>query len=121
MLTQVFRVASPPGPLVDANIDSFIEEGAAVRRYSSVTIDDQSALVMWLADRPSGLGSAIATFIGYGDETIFLFSQYSPESERAEDRILQMHSYFSNLVTYEGSYFSALPTEPDPASELSFV
>ena len=119
VLTQVFRVASPPGPLVDANIDSFIEEGAAVRRYSSVTIDEQSALVMWLADRPSGLGSAIATFIGYGDETIFLFSQYSPESERAEDRILQMHSSFSNLVTDEGSDDSALPTEPEPASEES--
>ncbi|MEL6878881.1 MAG: hypothetical protein AAFP09_00015 [Cyanobacteria bacterium J06607_10] len=119
VLTQVFRVASPPGPLVDANIDSFIEEGAAVSRYSSVTIDEQSALVMWLADRPTRLGSAIATFIGYGNETIFLFSQYSPESEGAEDSILQMHSSFSNLTTAEGVDDSELPGEAVPAGEES--
>lgn len=119
VLTQVFRVASPPGPLVDANIDSFIEEGAAVSRYSSVTIDEQSALVMWLADRPTGLGSAIATFIGYGNETIFLFSQYSPESDGAEDSILQMHSSFSNLATAEGLDDSELPAEAAPTGEES--
>ena len=95
--TQVFRVAAPPGPLVDANIDSFIDEGAAVSRYTSVEIDDQDALVIWLADRPNELSSAIATFIGYGDETIFLFSRYSPDNESAENSILRLHSSFTNL------------------------
>ncbi|MEL6938457.1 MAG: hypothetical protein AAFO84_04620 [Cyanobacteria bacterium J06598_1] len=96
--TQLFRVASPPGPLVNANIDSFIEEGAAVSRYSSVEIDEQSALVMWLADRPDEeLSSAIATFIGYGDNTIMLFSRYAPENATAEDSILRLHSSFTKL------------------------
>ncbi|MEL6470568.1 MAG: hypothetical protein AAFQ74_12640 [Cyanobacteria bacterium J06623_4] len=103
VITQVFRVDSPPGPLVDANINSFIEEGSAVSRYRSVEIDEQTALVMWLADRPDELSSAIATFIGYGDETIFLFSRYSPDiadpsAVDIEESILRLHSSFSNLV-----------------------
>ncbi len=95
--TQIFRVASPPGPLVDANIDSFIEEGSAVGRYRSVTIDDQSALVIWLSERPEELSSAIATFIDYGDNTIMLFSRYDPENTAAEDSILRLHTSFSNI------------------------
>ncbi|MEL6604733.1 MAG: hypothetical protein AAFP20_16085 [Cyanobacteria bacterium J06614_10] len=103
VITQVFRVDSPPGPLVDANINSFIEEGSAVSRYRSVEIDEQTALVMWLADRPDELSSAIATFIGYGDETIFLFSRYSPDvadpgAADIEESILRLHSSFSNLT-----------------------
>lgn len=96
--TRLYRVDAPPGPLVDANIDSFIEEGAAVSRYRSVTIDDQSALVIWLADRPGDLSAAIATFIGYGDETVFLFSRYSPDNINAEENILQLHGSFLNLA-----------------------
>lgn len=96
--TQVVRMAAPPGPVVDANIDSFIEEGSAVGRYQSVTIDGQDALVMWLSDRPDSLGSAIATFIGYGDETILLFSRYAPTNETAEDNILRLHTSFTNLL-----------------------
>lgn len=97
--TQLFRIASPPGPLVNANIDSFIEEGSAVSRYRSVTIDEQDALVMWLADRPDELGSAIATFIGYGDNTVMLFSRYSPENTTAENQILRLHNSFTSLMT----------------------
>ena len=72
--TQVVRMAAPPGPVVDANIDSFIEEGAAVGRYKTATIDDRSSLVIWLSERPGTLSSAIATFIDYGDETILLLA-----------------------------------------------
>lgn len=96
--TQVVRMAAPPGPVVDANIDSFIEEGSAVGRYQSVTIDEQDALVIWLSERPGSLTSAIATFIGYGDETILLFSRYAPTNETAEDDILRLHSSFANLT-----------------------
>ena len=96
--TRLYHVDAPPGPLVNANIDSFIEEGAAVSRYRSVTVDGQSALVMWLAERPGELTSAIATFIGYGDETVFLFSRYSPENPTAEGEILSLHGSFSNLA-----------------------
>ncbi|MEM9945426.1 MAG: hypothetical protein AAF810_05110 [Cyanobacteria bacterium P01_D01_bin.36] len=109
--TTLYRVDAPPGPLVDANIDSFIAEGSAVSRYRSVTIDEQSALVMWLADRPGQLSSAIATFIGYGDETILLFSSYSPENATAEATILNLHGSFSNLALVSGSE-SATEDEP---------
>ncbi|MGD1896181.1 MAG: hypothetical protein ACFB16_04420 [Phormidesmis sp.] len=126
--TEVFQVAAPPGPLVDANIDSFIEEGSAVSRYSEVTIDDQSALVVWLADRPEELSSAIATFIGYGDNTVFLFSRYNPDNATAEDNILRLHSSFTNLtlseadadadgVTESVSPDSSSPDETAPVSE----
>jgi len=96
--TQVVRMAAPPGPVVDANIDSFIDEGSAVGRYQSVTIDEQDALVIWLSERPDTLTNAIATFIGYGDETILLFSRYAPTNETAEDTILRLHSSFINLA-----------------------
>jgi len=108
--TNLYQVEAPPGPLVNANIDSFIEEGAAVSRYRSVTIDDQSALVIWLAERPGELSSAIATFIGYGDETIFLFSRYSPDNADAEQNILRLHGSFVNLS-------ANLATDSEPAVE----
>jgi len=133
-ITQVFRVAAPPGPLVDANIDSFVEEGATVRRYSSVTIDDQDALVIWLSDRPDELSSAIATFIGYGSETVFLFSRYSPDADSPdadspdadseqtvtvdpdlegnfEDSLLRLHSSFQNLAAVSNTTEDVMPTD----------
>ncbi|MEM9149922.1 MAG: hypothetical protein AAGB19_05660 [Cyanobacteria bacterium P01_F01_bin.3] len=119
--TRLYQVDAPPGPLVDANIDSFIEEGAAVGRYRSVTIDGQSALVIWLVDRPGDLSSAIATFIGYGDQTIFLFSRYSPENVDAESAILDIHGSFLNLADEAGASAESLteesPFEESPSSE----
>ncbi|MFK8182204.1 MAG: hypothetical protein AB8B99_02435 [Phormidesmis sp.] len=96
--TQIVSIDAPPGAVVNANIDSFVEEGAAVGRYRTVTIDGQSALVMWLSNRPDELSEAIATFIGYGNQTILLFSRYAPENATAEERILQMHTSFANLA-----------------------
>ncbi|MEL6776329.1 MAG: hypothetical protein AAFO06_03665 [Cyanobacteria bacterium J06597_16] len=97
--TQVVRMAAPPGAVVQANIDSFIEEGSTVGRYQSTTIDDQDALMIWLSERPDdALTSAIATFVGYGDETILLFSRYAPSNETAEDDILRIHTSVRNLT-----------------------
>lgn len=95
--TQVARVAASPAAVVDANIDSFLKEGTVVGRYRSVTIDGQSALVMWLSDRPDTLSRAIATFIGYGNETVLLFSRYAPENATAEDDVLRLHTSYHNL------------------------
>lgn len=99
--TQIVRIAAPPGPVVNANIDSFIEEGSAVGRYRTVEIDGQSALVMWLSDRPEDLSRAIATFIGYGNETVLLFSRYGSDNLMAEAEILRLHSSFANLAATE--------------------
>ena len=109
--TQIFRMAAAPGAVVNANLDSFRAEGSAVSRYSTVTVDGQDALTVWLSERPDDLGQAIATFIGYGEaETIFLFSRYSEANPAAEEDILLMHSSFANLAT--------LPTaEPGPTTE----
>ena len=97
--TQIVRMAAPPGAVVNANLESFTEEGSAVARYSRATIDGQDALVMWLSDRPDELGSAIATFIGYEDETVLLFSRYAPENTTAEEDILQIHTSFTDPAT----------------------
>ena len=94
--TQIVRMAAPPGPVINANLDSFSEEGSAVTRYSRATIDGQDAFVVWLTDRPDEYGSAIATFIGYEDETVLMFSRYSPENSAAEDDILRLHSSFTD-------------------------
>ncbi len=96
--TQIARVAASPGAVVDANIDSFIEEGASVGRYRTVTIDGQDALVIWLSERPGVLSDAIATFIGYGNETILLFTRYAPDNEAAEESALQLHTSFKSLA-----------------------
>ena len=107
--TQVNRIAATPGAVVNANIDSFIKEGAAVGRYRAVTIDGQSALVIWLSDRPDPLSKAIATFIGYGNETVLLFSRYSPDNATAEEDVLRLHSSYRNL-----SAGAQLPSERSP-------
>lgn len=95
--TQVNHIAASPGAVVNANIDSFVKEGASVGRYRTVTIDGQSALVIWLSDRPDTLSNAIATFIGYGNETVLLFSRYSPDNTTAEENVLRMHTSYRNL------------------------
>jgi hypothetical protein len=98
VVTEVFVVDSPPGALINANIDSFIEEGAAVGPYGQVTIDEQRAFTILLADRPQTLSRAIATFIGYEDQTVFLFSSFTPENEAVEDRLLALHGSFQKLA-----------------------
>lgn len=116
--TQLVRMAAPPGPVVNANIDSFIEEGSAVGRYRTVDIDGQEALVMWLADRPDELTGAIATFIGYGDETILIFSRYSPENETAEADILRLHTSFANLAAGSETEDAAIRDAEDESPSL---
>ena len=106
--TEIVRIAAPPGPVVNANIDSFIEEGAAVSRYRTVEIDGQSALVMWLAERPEALSQAIATFIGYEDETVLLFSRYAPTNPAAEADILRLHTSFTKLAATEDASDGAI-------------
>ncbi|MEM6450089.1 MAG: hypothetical protein AAF703_07240 [Cyanobacteria bacterium P01_D01_bin.105] len=101
--TQIVNIEAPPGAVVNANIDSFMEEGAIVGRYRTVMIDGQSALVMWLSNRPDELSNAIATFIGYGNQTVLLFSRYASDNETAEESILQMHTSFSNLAIQTAS------------------
>ncbi len=98
VVTEVFVVDSPPGALINANIDSFIEEGAAVGPYGQVTIDEQRAFTILLADRPQTLSRAIATFIDYEDQTVFLFSSFTPENEAVEDRLLALHGSFQKLA-----------------------
>ena len=112
--TQIARIAAPPGAVVDANIDSFIAEGSAVGQYRTVKIDGQTALVIWLSERPDSLSEAIATFIDYGDETVLLFSRYSPENSTAEEEVLQLHTSYSNLSA--DSDLSAGP-ESEPEAE----
>jgi hypothetical protein len=96
--TQVVQMAAPPGAVVNANIDSFIEEGSAVGRYRTVTIDGREALVMWLSQRPDTLTQAIATFIDYGDRTVLIFSRYSPDNETAETDVLRIHTSYRSAV-----------------------
>ena len=111
--TQIVGIAAPPGAVVNANIDSFMAEGTTVGRYRTTTIDGQSALVMWLSDRPNELTSAIATFMGYGSQTVLLFSQYAPENETAEEKILQMHVSFANLAIQTAEAEPLEETEAD--------
>ena len=120
--TQVVSINAPPGAVVNANIDSFIEEGAAVGRYRTVTIDNQSALVMWLSNRPDELSEAIATFIGYGNQTVLLFSRYAPENETAEARILQMHASFANLAIQTADSIDQAPVQtPESMSKSAEI
>lgn len=109
--TQIVRIAASPGAVVNANIESFTKEGSAVARYSRATIDGQDALVMWLAERPDELSSAIATFIGYDNETVLLFSRYAPENTTAEADILQIHTSFTDPAA------PVATTAPNPTAE----
>ncbi len=97
--TQVVQMAAPTGAVVNANIDSFIEEGSAVGRYRTVLIDGRQSLVMWLSERPDDtLTSAIATFIDYGDRTVLIFSRYAPDNATAEEDVLRIHTSYQSLV-----------------------
>ncbi|WP_038015600.1 hypothetical protein [Synechococcus sp. PCC 7335] len=101
VVTEIFVVDSPPGVLIDANIDSFITEGSAVGPYGQVTIDDRQAFTIWLADRPMALSRAIATFIGYEDQTVLLFSSFTPENEAVEEQLLELHNSFEKVTDVE--------------------
>lgn len=110
--TQVVQMAAPPGAVVNANIDSFVEEGSAVGRYRTVTIDGREALVMWLSERPDTLTEAIATFIDYGDKTVLIFSRYSPDNATAEEDVLRIHTSYRSAVA------EAVDPAPNPAPDL---
>ena len=98
VVTDIFVVDSPPGVLINANIDSFISEGSVVGSYGQVKIDDQQAFTIWLSERPRTLSRAIATFIGYDDQTVFLFSSFTPENEAVEVSLLALHNSFKKIA-----------------------
>lgn len=101
VVTEIFIVDSSPSVLINANIDSFITEGSAVGPYGQVTIDDQQAFTIWLADRPMALSRAIATFIGYDNQTVLLFSKFTSENEAVEEQLLELHNSFKKVTEAE--------------------
>ena len=112
VVTEIFVIDSPPGVLINANIDSFITEGSVVGPYGQVMIDDQQAFTIWLAERPMALSRAIATFIGYDDQTVLLFSSFTPENEAVEERLLELHSSFKKVAEAELAPELSLENEP---------
>lgn len=94
--TQIVRIPAPPGAVVNANLESFDKEGSEIARYTRATVNGADALVLWLTDRPDEFGRAIATFIGYEDETVLMFSRYSADNATAEADILRLHGSFKD-------------------------
>lgn len=97
--TAVVRVEENPDTFVSRELASIIDNGYQVRRYRTVTVNNQTALRLWIGDLPLDYPRQMITFIGYGQYgTAMIVTYYDTPTADAEPMIEQVHNSFELLL-----------------------
>lgn len=93
--TEVTLVNEPPDSFVDREITALIDQEYPVRRYTSVEVDERTALRLWVSDLPSEYAHQIITFVGYASYgTAMIVTSYNTYSIETDILIEQIHDSF---------------------------
>ena len=93
--TEVTLVDEHPDSFVDREITAIIDQAYPVRRYTSVEVNERTALRLWVSDLPQEYANQIITFVGYGDYgTAMIVSYYNTFSIETDILIEQIHDSF---------------------------
>ena len=96
--TEVILVSEPPNEFVDREIATIISQEYPVRRYTTVEVNERTALRLWVSDLPQAYANQIITFVGYGSEgTAKIVTSYNTQSPEIDFQIEQVHDSFERM------------------------
>ncbi|MEO0987385.1 MAG: PsbP-related protein [Cyanobacteria bacterium J06639_14] len=93
--TEVMLVDEHPSTFVDREVTAIIDQAYRVHRYTTVEVDELTALRLWISDLPLEYSYQIITFVGYASYgTARIVTYYNTQSEETDRLIEQIHDSF---------------------------
>jgi hypothetical protein len=71
--------------------------GYNVASYDAVSIDNTTALRIWLTNLPEDLPNALMSYIGYPSHTAVIVTYYNGQSTDVDNLISSIHQSFQRL------------------------
>jgi len=97
MRTEITWHDRPPAEVVPPDLEQIETQGYEVANYDAITINDTTALQIWLTNLPEDLPNALISYIGYPNQTAVIVTYYNGQSTAAEDLISSIHQSFQRL------------------------
>ena len=98
MRTEITWHDLPPAEVVPPALEQIQTQGYQVVNYDAITINDTTALQIWLNNLPEDLPNALISYIGYPNQTAVIVTYYNNgQSTGAEDLISSIHQSFQRL------------------------
>lgn len=95
--TEVTWVDKPPAEVVSQALQEIKSKGYTVADYGTVTIDETTALQLWLKDLPEQSSNAVTTYIGYDTGTAIVSSRYGAVTPEVQQLLMTLHQSFTRL------------------------
>ncbi len=96
--TEVMLVSEHPDEFVDREVATIISQEYPVRRYTTVEVNERTALRLWVTDLPQTYAHQIITYVGYGsDGTAKIVTSYNTQSIEIDLQIEQVHDSFERM------------------------
>lgn len=93
--TEVTWITEFPDTFVERELEALIAQNYPIRRYTTVEVDGQTALRLWVSDLPTGYSEQLITFIGYEDVgTAKIVTSHNAYSLERDVLIEQIHDSF---------------------------
>lgn len=94
--TEVWLVSEETSVVFNQAIEQIKTSGTQMLYYDATTIEDRTAVQLWLGGYDPNFPNTLATYIGYGTYgTAIILSHYTASDDPAtEDLLVQMHNSF---------------------------
>lgn len=95
--TEITWIDQPPAAVVPQALQEIQSKGYSVADYGTLTIDNMTALQLWLVDLPEAPTNAVTTYIGYENGTAVITSRFGTATPEVENVLTAVHRSFSRL------------------------
>ena len=97
MRTEITWHERPPAEVVPPALQAIEANGYNVASYDAVSIDNTTALRIWLTNLPEDLPNALMSYIGYPSHTAVIVTYYNGQSTDVDNLISSIHQSFQRL------------------------
>ena len=97
MRTEITWHDRPPAEVVPPALEQIETQGYQVANYDAITINNTTALQIWLTNLPEDLPNALISYIGYPNQTAVIVTYYNGQSTDAKDLSSSIHQSFQRL------------------------
>ncbi|HEY9880182.1 MAG TPA: hypothetical protein V6D29_17130 [Leptolyngbyaceae cyanobacterium] len=95
--TEVTWVDRPPAEVVAQALQEVRSKGYTMADYGALTIDETTALQLWMTDLPEAPSNAVTTYIGYENGTAIVSSRFGAATPEVQQLLMTLHRSFNLL------------------------
>ncbi|HEY9762945.1 MAG TPA: hypothetical protein V6D07_10490 [Trichocoleus sp.] len=95
--TEVTWVEKPPAEVVSQALQEIRSKGYTMADYGALTIDETTALQIWVTDLPEQPSHAVTTYIGYNNGTAIVSSRFGTVTPEVQQLLMTLHRSFNRL------------------------